>query len=82
MLRYAGLPPALPPFVAYTQYILERNVRTASVLGIVGAGGIGMELKGRWDLSDFGHVSTILLVIFGTVVGLETLTQRIRARII
>lgn len=82
VLRYAVIPPALPQFVAYTQYILERNVRTASVLGIVGAGGIGMELKGRWDLSDFGHVSTILLVIFGTVVGLETLTQRIRARII
>ena len=82
VLRFAVLPQAMPQFVAYTQYILERNVRTASVLGIVGAGGIGMELKGRWDLSDFGHVSTILLVIFVTVAGLEYLTQRVRSQMI
>lgn len=82
VIRFAVIPQALPQFVAYVQYILERNVRTATVLGIVGAGGIGMELKGRWDLSDFGHVSTILLVVFVTVAVLEYLTQRVRARII
>jgi phosphonate transport system permease protein len=48
------------------------------VLGIVGAGGIGMELKGRWDLFDYGHVSTILLAIFLTVVLLEYLSQKMR----
>ncbi len=52
----------------------------ATVLGIVGAGGIGMELKGRWDMFDYSHVSTILLVIFITVLLLEYLSQRLRAK--
>ncbi len=82
VLRFAVLPQVAPQFLAYAQYILERNVRSATVLGIVGAGGIGMELKGRWDLSDFGHVSTILLTIFLTVLALEHLTQRLRRRLI
>ena len=82
VLRFAVLPQVAPQFLAYAQYILERNVRSATVLGIVGAGGVGMELKGRWDLSDYAHVSTILLVVFLTVLALENLTQRLRRRLI
>ncbi|MGH1430625.1 MAG: phosphonate ABC transporter, permease protein PhnE [Neptuniibacter sp.] len=78
VLRYAVLPHVLPAWIAYVQYIFERNIRTATVLGIVGAGGIGMELKGRWDLFDYGHVSTILLVIFLTVIILEIFSQKLR----
>ena len=78
VLRYAVFPHVFPAWIAYVQYIFERNIRTATVLGIVGAGGIGMELKGRWDLFDYGHVSTILLAIFITVVLLEYLSQKMR----
>lgn len=81
VLRYAILPQVMPQFFSYLQYILERNVRMASVLGIVGAGGIGMELKGRWDMFNYGHVSTILLAIFLVVIALEFVTQRLRARL-
>ncbi|MEA3468725.1 MAG: phosphonate ABC transporter, permease protein PhnE [Thermodesulfobacteriota bacterium] len=80
VLRYAVLPQVLPQYVAYTQYIFERNIRTATVLGLVGAGGIGMELKGRWDLFDYDHVATILLIIFITVMLLELVSQKLRAR--
>lgn len=80
VLRFAVLPQVFPAYVAYVQYIFERNIRTATVLGIVGAGGIGMELKGRWDLFDYSHVSTILLVIFITVMLLEYVSQKIRGR--
>jgi phosphonate transport system permease protein len=82
VLRHAVLPQVLPQYIAYTQYILERNVRMATVIGVVGAGGIGIELKGRFDMFDFGHVSTIIVVIFVTVLVLEQLTQRLRARVI
>ena len=82
VLRYAVMPQVMPQYYAYIQYILERNIRTATVLGIVGAGGIGTELKGRWDLFDYDHVATILLVIFITVVLLELITQRLRNRAI
>jgi phosphonate transport system permease protein len=82
VFRYAVLPQVTPQFVAYVQYIMERNVRTATVLGIVGAGGIGLELKGRLDLSDYSHVSTTLVVIFITVFLLEQLTQSVRGKLI
>jgi phosphonate transport system permease protein len=39
-------------------------------------------LKGRWDLFDYGHVATILLIIFITVVLLEAVSQRIRKKMI
>ncbi len=80
VLRYAVFPHVLPAWIAYVQYVFERNIRTATVLGIVGAGGIGMELKGRWDLFDYDHVATILLVIFLTVVVLELFSQQLRKR--
>ncbi|KZX75108.1 phosphonate ABC transporter, permease protein PhnE [Oleiphilus sp. HI0009] len=80
VLRYAVFPHVLPAWIAYVQYIFERNIRTATVLGIVGAGGIGMELKGRWDLFDYDHVSTILLVIFITVLILEYGSQKLRKK--
>jgi phosphonate transport system permease protein len=82
VLRRAVLPQVLPQYIAYTQYILERNVRMATVIGVVGAGGIGIELKGRFDTYDFGHVSTIVFVILVTVLLLEQLSQRLRRQVI
>jgi phosphonate transport system permease protein len=81
-LYYAVMPQVMPQYIAYIQYILERNVRMATVIGIVGAGGIGIELKGRFDMFNFGHVTTILFVIFLTVLLLERISQAIRKRII
>ncbi|GAB4289975.1 MAG: hypothetical protein Kow0083_02860 [Methylophaga sp.] len=80
VLRYAVMPQVFPSYVGYVQYILERNIRTATVLGMVGAGGIGMELKGRWDMFAYSHVATILLVILITVMVLEYISQKIRAK--
>ena len=82
VLWFGALPQVLPQFVSYTQYILERNVRMAAVIGVVGAGGIGIELKGRFDMYDFGHVTTIVCVILLTVLGLERLSQWARTKLI
>ncbi len=82
VLRYAVLPQVLPQYASYTQYVLERNVRMATVIGVVGAGGIGIELKGRFDMFNFGNVTTILVVLLITVLALEQLTQWARARLI
>jgi phosphonate transport system permease protein len=79
---FGALPQVLPQYVAYTQYILERNVRMATVIGIVGAGGVGVELKGRFDTFEFGQVTTILLVIFATVLLLERVSQWVRSKLI
>lgn len=82
VLRFAVLPQVMPSYLGYTQYILERNIRTATVIGIVGAGGIGQELKGRFEMFDFQHVATMLLVIFLTVLALELVTGRLRQRML
>lgn len=82
VFRLAVLPQVMPQYIAYTLYILDRNVRMATVVGIVGAGGIGQELIGRWDIFDYSHVTTILLVLFATVLLLDQLSARVRAKII
>ncbi len=81
VLRYAVIPQVWPQYLAYMQYILERNVRTATIIGIVGAGGIGVELKGRFEMFNYQHVATILLAIFITVVALEHLAGRLRKKV-
>ena len=54
----------------------------ATVIGIVGAGGIGQELKGQSEMFNDGHVSTILAVLFIAVFLLDRLAARLRARLI
>ncbi|WP_349356926.1 phosphonate ABC transporter, permease protein PhnE [Sphingobium nicotianae] len=78
--RMAILPQVMPHHIASTLYILDRNVRMATVIGLVGAGGIGQELKGRYDMYDYGHVGTILLAIFLVVLLLDQISVRLRRR--
>ncbi|MGC9420320.1 MAG: phosphonate ABC transporter, permease protein PhnE [Rhodovulum sp.] len=82
VLRAAVLPQVFPSYVAYTLYILDRNVRMATVVGLVGAGGIGQELKGRFDMFQYDHVGTILVAIFLTVFALDQISARLRSKLI
>jgi phosphonate transport system permease protein len=80
VLAVAVLPQVCPQYIAYTLYILDCNVRMATVVGIVGAGGIGQELKGRYDMYNYRHVGAILGMIFVTVFMFGQLSARISAR--
>jgi phosphonate transport system permease protein len=80
VMRFAVLPQVMPQFIAYTLYVLDRNVRMATVVGLVGACGIGQELKGRYDMYNYAHVGTILIAIFLTVLVLDRLAARLRSR--
>jgi phosphonate transport system permease protein len=81
VLRYAVLPQVLNQYIAYTLYVLDRNVRMATVVGLVGAGGIGQELKGRYDMYNYSHMGTILLAIFITVFVLDQIAAHLRRRL-
>ncbi|MGL1832286.1 phosphonate ABC transporter, permease protein PhnE [Rhodocyclaceae bacterium SMB388] len=81
-LWYGVLPQVVPQYIAYTAYILDRNLRMATVVGLVGAGGIGQELKGRFDLFQYDHVMTILIAIFLFVFVLDQVQARIRGKLI
>lgn len=76
--RLAILPQVMPQYIGSTLYVLDRNVRMATVIGLVGAGGIGQELKGRYDMYEYGHVGTILLAIFVVVLLLDQASARLR----
>jgi len=82
MIRFAVIPQVLPVFASYTLWRFEINVRTAAVLGFVGAGGIGYELYTNIRLNYYEDVSAILLIIVATVVLVDIGCEEIRHRMI
>ncbi|MBN9670249.1 MULTISPECIES: phosphonate ABC transporter, permease protein PhnE [Alphaproteobacteria] len=80
--RYALVPDVWPNIVAVTLYIWEFNVRASTVLGIVGAGGIGQTLKDSIDLLDFPKMATVLGVILIMVITIDTLSGFLRRRVL
>lgn len=80
--RYALLPQVLPVYVSQALYFFESNTRSATVLGLVGAGGIGFELISRWQVMRFDEVAYIILLILITVSIIDQISRRIRARLI
>jgi len=82
LARFAVLPQVMPQFTAYTLYVLDRNIRMATVIGLVGAGGIGQELKGRFDLYAYGHVATILIAIFLMVLLIDQVSAKLRRKLL
>ena len=78
---HAQLPDALPQLSSILLYMWEFNVRASTVLGVVGAGGIGQELKNSVDLLQFDRVLTILLVILPMVTAIDQLSAWLRRRL-
>jgi phosphonate transport system permease protein len=72
------LPQAAPAVVAHLLYQLDVAVRSATLLGIVGAGGIGFYLLNASRVLEFGVVTTIMLLVFATVMAVELLALWLR----
>jgi phosphonate transport system permease protein len=81
-MRFAVVPQVAPEFLSYALLRFEMNVRGASVLGFVGAGGIGRELKTAIDRSYYNDVSAILAMIFVMVVLIDLVTGWARRLIV
>nr|WP_240702879.1 phosphonate ABC transporter, permease protein PhnE [Thermodesulfobacterium sp. TA1] len=79
-IRHAIIPMILPLFNSYNLYILDRNVRAATVMGVVGAGGIGFELVMRIKLFEFDKVSAMILVIVFTLLIIDYFSAYLRRR--
>jgi len=82
VLAAAVLPAALPSLVATSMFALEKAVRASVVLGLVGAGGIGIELKAAMDMFEYAEATTIILAVFALVVTVEQVSARVRRRIL
>jgi phosphonate transport system permease protein len=81
-IRYAVVPQVLPNFASYALLRFEINVRGASVMGFVGAGGIGQDLIEAIRKFYYSDVSAILLLIIATVMVIDLVTERIRHQLI
>ncbi len=77
-MRFAVLPQVLSNFISYALLRFEVNVRGASVMGFVGAGGIGQDLMEAIRKFYYPDVSAILILIIVTVAVIDLMTERIR----
>src|SRR5262249_12349459 len=78
LVLFALVPQALPGLVSYSLYTLECAIRSASVLGFVGAGGIGQELQLSMRLFEYRQVSTLLLALLGLMLAGEAASRVLR----
>ncbi len=82
MVRFSGYPQFLPQYVSYVLYAFELNVRASTVLGLVGAGGIGMVLNTQRTTFQYDRVTMIVLFVFLVVLVIEQLSAAARRRLV
>jgi phosphonate transport system permease protein len=76
------LPQVMPNYVAYSLYTFELNIRASTVIGIVGAGGIGNVLNTRLKLFDYSSVSVVIIELFVFVFVIELISIMLRRRLV
>lgn len=81
-LRFGLLPQVLPVMLSQALYFFESNVRSASILGIVGAGGIGGVLQEAIRFNQWREVALILIVLFVVVFVLDQISRALREALI
>ena len=81
-IRFGLLPQVLPVMLAQALYAFESNVRSASILGVVGAGGIGLQIAERIKIRYWDQVAFIIILILVTVAVIDFVSGRIRRRLI
>ena len=81
-MRYGIIPKVLPNIISYALLRFEINIRASTVIGFVGAGGIGQELYLVINFNYYEEVSAIILLIILTVITIDISSGRIRQKII
>lgn len=80
--RFGVLPQVLPVLMSQVLYYFESNTRSATIIGIVGAGGIGLYLANEIAQAEWQQVSFIILMILVTVTAIDWISGRIRFAVI
>jgi phosphonate transport system permease protein len=81
-MRFGVLPQVLPVMLSQVLYYFESNTRSATVIGIVGAGGIGLYISNAISEHDWDRVAFLILMILVTVVAIDFISGRLRFAII
>jgi phosphonate transport system permease protein len=80
-VRYGLLPQVVPVLLSQVLYYFESNTRSATIIGIVGAGGIGLHLAEQIRMLEYQHVSAIILMILVAVAAIDRLSSSLRLAI-
>ena len=81
-IRYGAVPQVLPNIISYTLLRFEINVRSSTIIGYVGAGGLGQEFREALSLQEYTDLSALFLIIFITVVVIDYGSEKLRHRVI
>jgi phosphonate transport system permease protein len=71
----------MPDFIGTLLYILDHNLRAAAILGLVGAGGIGMELQTALRLFNYNQAAVLILLLMVTIFSIDTLSGFLREKL-
>ncbi|MBM09392.1 MAG: phosphonate ABC transporter, permease protein PhnE [Magnetovibrio sp.] len=82
VLRFGVMPQVLPVLLSNALYMFESNTRAATILGIVGAGGIGFLLSDNLRAFEFSNACTIILMIIAVVYVIDYMSKKLRERFI
>ena len=82
VLAYGIVPQVLPAFAGISVFRWDINIRESTVLGLVGAGGIGLQLQASLNILAWPQVTLILIAIFATVIVSEWVSAKVRHAII
>lgn len=81
-IRYGAVPQVLPNIISYTLLRFEINVRSSSIIGYVGAGGLGQEFRTAMSFQEYTDLSALFIIIFVTVMIIDYGSEKLRHRII
>src|SRR5699024_1056979 len=75
VILYGLVPQVLPQFTSFVLYVFEINIRASVVLGLVGAGGIGLILDRELQFYNYPNAMAIIIVIFFVVITIEYISS-------
>ena len=81
-IRFGLIPQILPIFASQLLYFFESNTRSATIIGIVGAGGIGLHLYEQIRTLEWQQAAFLIAMVLGTVAIIDAVSQRLRAALI
>jgi phosphonate transport system permease protein len=82
VMRFGILPQVAPIMLGHALYFFESNTRSAAILGVVGAGGIGLQIAERIRVRHWDEVAFIIILMVATVAAIDFLSGRVRRRLI
>lgn len=80
--RYGAFPQVLPNVISYTLLRFEINVRSSSIIGYVGAGGLGQEFRVAMSFQEYTDISALFIITLVTVAVIDWASEKLRHRVI